>query len=150
MKIRNLFPLLLVAVAAAVLVPERATAQLCWTCMQCPFDPNPRAEMCTGFSPNNEPVVGATRCAGPVFCTCILRSIGFCDGREAAADSQAERRLLEETLAAIREGRAISADAPFFYVRSGADFVVRSKCDLAEVARLAVAEVSRPRTVVAG
>jgi len=150
MRNRHLFPLLLVAVAAAVLVPERATAQNCWRCMQCPFDPTPGARMCTGFSLNDEPVVGATRCAGPAFCTCILRSIGFCDGRESMADSQAERQLLEGTLAAIREGRSISADAPFFYVRSGADFVVRSKCDLAEVARLAVAEVNRPRTVVAG
>lgn len=150
MTIRNLFPLLFVAVAAAVLVPERASGQLCWSCMQCPFDESPDAEMCYGLSPNSDPVVGATSCAGPAFCTCDLGSIGFCDGRETTAGNLAEQQLLEETLAAIREGRSITADAPFFYVRAGNDFVVRSKCDLAEVARLAVAEVDRPFRVVAG
>lgn len=57
---------------------------------------------------------------------------------------------IRKTLAAIIEGGSIPGDGPFFYVRSGADLVVRKKCDLAEVARVAAAEVKRPLAVVAG
>ena len=38
MKIRKLFPLLFVAVAATVLAPERASAQ-CWYCDDCWLGP---------------------------------------------------------------------------------------------------------------
>ena len=48
---------------------------------------------------------------------------------------------LTEVLAAIRVGESIPADGLFFYVRRGADFVVRRKCGAVEMARVAIAEV---------
>ena len=153
MTIRKLFPLLLVAVAAAILSPERGSAQegeMCWKCDQCAFDPDPSSTMCVGLPLNNNPVIGATRCSHPSFCECRSRSIGFCFQPETAADSQTRQHLLEETLAAIRVGKSIPADGPFFYVRRGMNLVVRSKCDRTEAARVAVAEVARTPTVVGG
>ena len=156
MTIRKLFPLLFVALAAAVLSPVGGSAQeggsnpLCWKCDQCAFDPDPSAKMCVGLSVNNNPLIGMTSCGHPSFCTCQPLSIGFCRQPEAAADSRARQHLLEETLAAIRTGESISADGPFFYVRRGMELVVRTKCDLTEVARVAVAEVARGPAVVGG
>lgn len=150
MKIRNLFPLLLVAIAAAVLVPERASAQLCWYCDNCSH--GPKGKSCFGHSPNTAPVTGYSRCITPGPCVCgeDIRDLISCHGSAASAGEVRETELLRETLAAIIEGESIPGDGPFFYVRRGADLVVRNKCDLAEVARVAAAEVKRPIAVVAG
>lgn len=67
----------------------------------------------------------------------------------SAADGN-QGQLLGEVPVTIKAGRSMPADAIFFYLRSGPDLVVRSKCDGTEVARVAVAEVERPVTVVGG
>lgn len=140
MTIRKLFPLLFVAIAAAALLPERASAQLCWYCDECDWDPE--GTICRGYSVNNSPIIGYLSCSGPEFCTCQRKTPGICYVPEYGMDEAAEREKLDESLAAIKAGRSIPADGPFFYVSSGGDLVVRRKCDTAEVARVAVAEVT--------
>lgn len=151
MKIRKLFPLLLVAVAAAALVPEGGSAQApCWYCDKCAY--GPQGKSCFGYSVNEAPVWGYSRCITPSQCQCWhhILDTTLCRRSAASAEEVPETELLRETLAAIIEGGSIPGDGPFFYVRSGADVVVRNKCDLAEVARVAAAEVKRPLMVVAG
>lgn len=148
MTIRTLFSLLLVAVAAAVLGPEKAAAQ-CWYCGTCAFPPevsDPR--MCIGYT--NFPI-GYTNCShGEKVCDCSVSNFGFCLGPRDAAATAAEEAQLEETLAAIKSGRPIPADGPFFYGRRGEDYVVRRKCDAVEMARVAVADVGTRPDVAAG
>lgn len=146
MTIRKLFPLLFVAVAAAVLMPGKAAAQ-CWRCDTCHWEsdePNPKS--CVGRIQGFP--FGFTNCNEPAPCVCWLdpRDFGICAPWEAET-AAAETEQLEQTLAAIRAGRSISADGPFVYVRQGADYVVRRRCDAAEMGRVAVADV-RPVPVV--
>ena len=138
MTTRKLFPLLFVAIAAAALLPERASAQVCWYCGDCPFG---SGEMCYGYSFHDEPILGYLNCGHPEFCRCERSNPGLCWVIELGMDEGAEQEQLDETLAAIKAGRSIPADGPFFYVSSGRDLVVRRKCDAEEVARLAAAEV---------
>ena len=148
MTIRNLFPLLLVAVAAAVLGPEKAAAQ-CWYCGTCAFDPEvPNPRMCIGYL---TAPIGFTNCShGEKVCDCSVSNFGFCFGPRDAAATAAEAAELEVTLAAIRSGRPMPADGPFFYGKQGEDFVVRRKCDAVEMARVAVADVETRPDVAAG
>ncbi len=145
---RHLFPLLLVAVATAVLGPERAAAQ-CWYCGTCPFDPEVADPgICIGYTTYP---IGFTNCRhGEKVCDCEAENFGFCFRPRDAAATAAEAAQLEETLAAIRSGRPIPADGPFFYGRHGEDFVVRRKCDAVEMARVAVADVGTRPHVAAG
>ena len=69
------------------------------------------------------------------------------DPSVAAANAEAE---LMETLAAIKVGDPLPVDGSFFYVGRGPDLVVRRKCDMTEVARVAVAEVRPVRTLAGG
>ncbi len=69
------------------------------------------------------------------------------DPSVAAASAEAE---LMVTLAAIKAGDSIPVDGSFFYVGRGPDLVVRRKCDMTEVARVAVAEVRPARTLAGG
>ena len=148
MTIRNLFPLLFVAVAAVALGPERASAQ-CWYCGECAFTPevsDPR--MCYGYFTSP---IGYTNCVhGEKACDCKAVNFGFCFGPRNAAATAAEAEELEETLAAIRAGRPISADGLFFYARRGEDFIVRRKCDAVVMGRVAVAEVGTPSAAAVG
>ena len=146
MTIRKLFPLLFVAVAAAVLMPETASAQ-CWWCGVCTWDSDERnPKSCTGRT-HGFPV-GFTNCHEDAPCACRLdpRDFGICLPWEAET-AAAETEQLKKTLAAIRAGRSISADGPFVYLRQGADYVVRRRCDAAEVGRVAAADL-RPVPVV--
>lgn len=148
MTIRTLLPLLFVAVAAMVLGPEKASAQ-CWYCGTCVFPPevsNPR--MCNGYF---TAPIGFTNCTqGERACECFVSNFGFCSGPRNAAARAAEAVQLEETLAAIRARRPIPADGPFFYGRLDEDFVVRRKCDAAEVGRVAIADVTTPLAIATG
>ena len=51
MKIRNLFPLLLVAMAAVATMPERASAQGCWYCDKCWWGGGEVGESCVLMIP---------------------------------------------------------------------------------------------------
>ena len=148
MTIRKLFPLLLVAVAAVVLMPEAASAQ-CWWCGGCNWesDEDWAPSSCHGRTQGSP--MGYTNCHEDAPCSCRiwLAGWGVCLPWkfETAA---AETEQLKETLAAIRAGRSISADGPFVYLRQGADYVVRRRCDASEMARVAVADI-RPVPIVA-
>lgn len=148
MTIRNLFPLLFVALAAAALGPEKAAAQ-CWYCGECAFPPEvPNPRMCYGYFTSP---VGLTNCIhGKKACDCVATAPGKCFDSDNAAATVTEADELEETLAAIRAGRPISANGLFFYARRGEDFVVRRKCDAVEMGRVAVAEVGTPSAAVVG
>ena len=148
MTIRNLFPLLFVAVAAVALGPERAAAQ-CWYCGPCAFPPEVSdPAMCYGYF---TAPIGFTNCShGEAVCDCAVSNFGFCFGPRGSAATAAEATQLEETLAAIRARRPIPADGPFFFARRGDDFVVRRKCDAVEVGRVAVAEVRTPSAATVG
>lgn len=50
----------------------------------------------------------------------------------------------------IRARKSIPADGPFVYLKQGTDFVVRRKCDRAEMGRVAIAEVHSALIVVGG
>lgn len=150
MTIRKLFPLLLVAVAAAVLVPERASAQLCSYCDKCWWGGGRAGESCVMMFPS--PVIGYRDCHQRAPCDCYLKpeDFGFCHiplGAAETADYEAE---LAETLAAIRANTSIPADGRFFYAKRGSEFVVRRKCDVVEVARVAVSEVEPVPVLGAG
>ena len=147
MTIRKLFPLLFVAVAAVVLMPETASAQ-CWWCDTCHWESNEAEPVgCMGRTQGFP--IGFHNCNEPSPCACWLdpRDFGFCWDPEAAGTAAAETEQLKKTLAAIRAGRSISADGPFVYLRQGADYVVRRRCDAAEMGRMAVADV-RPVPIV--
>ena len=77
----------------------------------------------------------------------IRETSAFASSSGGAETAAAETEQLKETLAAIKTGRSISADGPFVYLRQGADYVVRRRCDAAEVGRVAIADV-RPIPVV--
>lgn len=145
MRIRKLFPLLLVAVAAAVLAPERASAQ-CWYCDDCWLGPT--GTTCVMLIPS--PIVGIDYCdqAGP--CDCQPGGLGFCFGPSTAAEEAEYETELAETVAAIKANRSIPSDGRFFYARQGAEFVVRRKCDVAEVGRVAIAEIETVPVLGAG
>ena len=147
MTIRKLFPLLFVAVAAVVLTPETASAQ-CWSCGTCNWQSHesPDPSSCDGRL-YGEPL-GFTNCHEDAPCECELKiqDYGFCFPGSAGS-AAAETEQLKKTLAAIRAGRSISADGPFVYLRQGADYVVRRRCDAAEMGRVAVADI-RPVPVV--
>ena len=145
MTIRKLFPLLLVAVAAAVLVPERASAQ-CWYCDECWLGPT--GTTCVMELPG--PVIGNDDCDQTAECKCEIGGIGFCFPPSTAAEQAEYETELAETVAAIKANRSIPSDGRFFYVRRGAEFVVRSKCDVAEVDRVAIAEIETVPVLGAG
>ena len=84
--------------------------------------------------------IGLTECEQADVCQCEAKKLGRCGGfLQLSAEEQDTR--LKVTLAAIRTGESIPADGLFFYLRQGADFVVHRKCDAAEVARVAIADV---------
>lgn len=151
MTIRKLFPLLFVAVAAAVLMPETASAQ-CWWCDKCHWRSHnsPRPSSCWGRL-QGQPL-GYTNCYedAPCVCRVEIKDYGFCLNPEAAGTAAAETEQLKETLAAIKAGRSIPADGPFVYLRQGTDYVVMRRCGADEVGRVAVAEVSPVPIVGAG
>ncbi len=151
MTIRKLFPLLLVAAAAVVLMPEPASAQ-CWSCDVCNWKEHnsPDPSSCYGRL-YGEPL-GYTNCHEDAPCECEVRieDYGFCWGGAAVGSAAEEAEQLKEALAAISAGRSISADGPFIYLRQGADYVVRRRCDAAEMGRVAVAEVQPVPVVGAG
>ena len=144
MTIRRLFPLLFAAVATAVLVPERASAQ-CWYCDECWL--GPKGTTCVLMVPT--PPEGITECIQVMECWCFPWKSGNCLPTTAAGRTALEAEL-GETLAAIRANEPIPADGRVFYVKRGADFVIRRKCDAAEVGRLAIAEVEAPPVVGGG
>jgi hypothetical protein len=149
MTIRKLFPLLFVAVAAAVLMPETASAQ-CWSCGKCHWESHdsPLPRSCHGAI-IMEPVLGYINCDEPAPCECHiwLKDLGMCG---IWANAAAETEEMKKTLAAIKAGRSLSADGPFVYLRQGADYVVRRRCDAAEVGRVAVVDVQPVPIVGAG
>ena len=150
MTIRRLFPLLFVAMAAVALVPERASAQ-CWSCGVCRFDSNEEdPEACTGRIQGSP--LGFMNCHSEAPCRCELNvyDYGDCLDRADAAATTAETVQLQATLAAIRARKSIPADGPFVYLKQGTDFVVRRKCDRAEMGRVAIAEVHSALIVVGG
>ncbi len=83
-------------------------------------------------------------------CRIWLRDLGFCGLGEIGETAAAETDQLKKTLAAIKAGRSISADGPFVYLRQGADYVVRRRCDAEEIGRMAVADVQPVPIVGAG
>ena len=104
--------------------------------------------MCSGLvESRTTPLTGRGDDAkGEEVCTCRTYRIGWCSGSCLACDPDDETAQLtetdvNETLAAIKAGESIPADGPFFYVRRGAEFVLRRKCDAAEMVRVAAAEV---------
>jgi hypothetical protein len=69
------------------------------------------------------------------------------DPSVAAATMETE---LAETVMAIKAGEPIPVDGSFVYLSRGPDLVVRRRCDMAEVARVAIAEVEPVRTLAGG
>ena len=150
MTIRKLFPLPFVAAVAVAMSPERVAAQ-CWRCDTCSFpSTEPVPQMCVARLQGHP--VGWKNCHSDRQCACELRfeDIGFCLDRTDATGMAAEAVQLKGTLAAIRELKPIPADGPFVYLKQGADFVVRRKCDGAEMGRVAIAEVRSGAIVVGG
>ena len=151
MTIRKLFPLLFVAVAAVVLMPEPASAQ-CWRCDECFWRPgSPFLLSCHGAIVMG-PVLGYTDCHENTPCVCHLyrNQIGICGIEENRETAAAQTEQLKKALAAIKAGQSISADGPFIYLRQGADYVVRRRCDAEEMGRVAVADVKPVHNVGAG
>ncbi len=148
MAIRELFTVLsLVAMFAVVFSPERGSGQLssCVKCDECPFesDQPDGGEMCWGADPLIPTLpIGRADCThGDEVCTCEARGLMWCYEQKSQLTPEEQDIRLGEVLAAITAGRSIPADGLFFYMRRGSDFVVRRKCDAAEVARLAIAAV---------
>ena len=146
MTIRKLLPLMFVTVASAALLPERASAQ-CWSCDRCWLGPT--GTTCVLTIPF--PLMGFTDCLQTAQCYCQTRveDFDFCysPGDAETAEYSAE---LAETLVAIRTNGSIPADGRFFFTRRGAEFVVRRKCDIAEVGRVAITEVEPVPVLGAG
>ena len=143
MTIRKLLPLLFLAMVVPAAMPERALAQGgqeggCVTCTHCAFAT--WGDMCRLIFPG-EIAVGWTNCAQRSFCSCDLEDIWLCFPIQDAAAAAEQDELLASTMAAIGAGESIPADGPFFYLRRGAEFVIRRKCDAAEVGRVAVEDV---------
>jgi len=95
------------------------------------------------------PVLGYLDCHQDAECECDSWNIAWCEDLRELAVGELEAEL-SETLAAIKANNSIPADGRFFYVKRGTEFVVRSKCDGAEMARLAIAEVESAPTLVGG
>ena len=156
MTIRKMFPVLFVAVMAVAMWPETASAQIssCMMCAPCPFESNrPNlGEICRGADPILPWLpIGRIDCSnGEEFCTCDLGpDYGWCyDQAHLSAEEQGAK--LAESLESMRTGETIPADGLFFYVRRGADYVVRRKCDAAEVARVAIADAGSAATLGGG
>ena len=148
MMIRKLFPLLLVAVAAVVMLPGRASAQLCSYCDECWWGEH--GESCVMMFPS--PLIGFRDCHQDAPCHCYLKpeDFGFCSVPLGAAETAEYETELAETLAAIRANRSVPADGSFFYAKHGSEFVVRRKCDVAEVGRVAISEVEPVPVLGAG
>ena len=147
MTIRRLLPLMLVALGATVFTPERASAQ-CWYCDDCWL--GDKGETCVLMIPF--PLIGFTDClqTGQCDCTTDVRDFGFCFSSDTAAETAEYETELAETMAAIRTSKSIPSDGSFFFARQGADFVIRRKCDVAEVGRVAVSEVESVPVAGAG
>ena len=149
MRIRNLILCLFVAMFAVAAWTEKASAQ-CWNCRpdSCNWGVGPGCVMTIprteGYDDCSDRPIG-------IFCRCkTLDGGGECvpppddDPRVAAAKMESE---LSETVLAIKAGVPIPADGSFVYIRRGTDLVVRRRCDMAEVARVAIAEVELARTL---
>ena len=151
MRIRKLLPLLFLAAAIVVSPPERVFAQDgqggCAACTHCAFAD--WGNMCRLIFPG-EITVGSTNCVQREFCSCYLEDIWFCFPSEDVAAAAEQGKLLASTVAAMQAGEAIPADGPFFYLRRGAEFVIRRKCDAAEVGRVAVEDVKPQFTPAVG
>lgn len=147
MTIRKLSPLLFVAVVAVAMLPERASAQ-CWYCDDCWWGEHGRS--CVMIFPS--PLIGFADCHqdAPCHCYTLLEDVGFCYASGTAAETAEYETELAETLAAIRANRSIPADGSFFYAKRGSEFVVRRKCDVAEVGRVAISEVEPVSVLAAG
>ena len=150
MTIRKLFPLLLVAVVAVVAMPERASAQGCWICYKCVWGGGEVGKSC--LLPIPQPLIGYRNCHQDAPCDCYMKAedFGFCHLPLAAAEQAEYETELAETLAAISANRTIPADGRFFYTKRGSEFVVRRKCDVAEVGRVAISEVEPVPVLGAG
>ena len=152
MRIRKLILCLFVAVLAMAASTERASAQ-CWNCkpnwcMWADWGPGCVMDFPTAEGYNDcfdYPVANVCRCKHRM-------DPGNCvppqdeDPNVAAAKMESE---LSETLLAIKAGDPIPADGSFVYVSRGPDLVVRRKCDMAEIARVAIADV-QPARILAG
>lgn len=92
---------------------------------------------------------GFTNCKQQEFCTCDPGKLGECFPAQNLAAADLEE-LVAGTVAAIQAGEAIPADGPFFCLRRGAEFVIRRRCDAAEVGRVAVADVEPAPTLARG
>ena len=149
MSIRSFIPCLLVAVFAVAAVPERGSAQ-CWECrVGCSWG---IGEDCVG---NITSVIGYTNCVETVkfgFCKCWEMWPGFCIRTQAEDPAVAQQNAeaeLRAALAAIKAGEPIPPDGSFVYLKRGSELVVRRRCDMAEMARVAIAEVE-PNWILAG
>lgn len=147
MRIRKLLPLLFLAAVIVASLPERVSAQRggCSNCTRCAFG---KGTMCQLLFPG-EIDFGFTNCKQQEFCTCYPGQLGDCFPAQELAAADLEE-LLAGTVAAIQAGEAIPADGPFFYLRRGAEFVIRPRSDAAEVGRVAVADVEPAPTPARG
>ena len=148
MRIQNLILGLFVAMFAMAASTERASAQ-CWSCKLdgCMWGDGPG---CVMTFPSTD---GFGNCIDSEDCDiCYTEDEGNClatqdeDPNVAAAKMEAE---LSETVVAIKAGESVPAEGSFVYVSRGPDLVVRRRCDMAEVARVAIAEV-QPARILAG
>ncbi len=98
------------------------------------------------------PLIGFRNCHQDAPCDCYMKpeDYGFCHLALTAAETAEYETELAETLAAIRANRSIPADGSFFYAKRGSEFVVRRKCDVAEVGRVAISEVEPVSVLGAG
>ena len=152
MRIRNLILCLFAAMCVVAAATERASAQ-CWNCKpeRCMWGSGSGCVMdfpvTNGYdSCYDFPVNGRCSCfTGPDGGDCVPPPDG--DPSLAAAKMEAE---LSETVVAIKAGQSIPAKGSFVYVSKGPDLVVRRRCDMAEVARVAIAEVEPVRTLAGG
>jgi len=146
--VRKLVLLLFAAVAADALPPEQASAQ-CWYCDDCWYGDPSWGFSCVLMLPS--PPIGYVECGQDGPCVCEVRNLGWChlDPQNSSAKAEYEAELAE-TLAAIRANRSVPADGSFFYAKRGAEFVVRRKCDVAEVGRVAISEVEPAPVLGAG
>ncbi len=149
MRIRKLLPLLFLAAVIVASLPERVSAQRggCSACTHCAFAD--WGDMCRLIFPG-EITVGWTNCAQREFCSCYLEDIWLCFPSEDLAAAAKQEKLLASTISAIKAGEAIPADGAFFYLRRGAEFVIRRRCDAAEVGRVAVGDVEPAPTLARG
>ena len=150
MTIRNLFPLLFVAVAAVALAPERASAQ-CWYCgdLRVHAGSSRPGNVHTGTSPPRS--ASRTVSTAKRRATAKAVNFGFCFGpRNAARHGSGSGGARGRRWQPSEQAGRFRPSGLFFYARRGEDFVVRRKCDAVEMGRVAVAEVETQSAAVVG